>query len=284
MKPRMGADYDREAIKYWDERSCNWQVAAPISPQDGDIRFYEARAAGSAQGEQPLRALLLGVTPPVAGMRWPDATRLVVLDWSAGMFRNVFPRWNAPSRCGLVRGDWRQMPLAPASFDFVVGDGCYSTFGDARGPVLLNEEAARVLRPGGEFCLRCHRRPDTPPAIDALFKPLLDGRMRNLDMFRWLLAMAAHGEASEGIRLGDVWEAWHAHVPDVSAAQQRLGWTHQAVANMERWKGAATRYFFPSLAQLHEFAGAHFEVESCELPNYAWGEHFPRLVLRRRQP
>ena len=278
----LRATYDRGAVAYWDQRSLNWQVASPISPQDGDIRFYEARAEGCAHGGQALRALMLGVTPPIAGMRWPAGTQLVAVDWSQGMMRNVFPRWNAPPRCGLVRADWRQMPVRAGSIDFVVGDGCYSTFADAAGHARLNEEAARTLRPGGELCVRSHRRLDSSPGLEAIFQPLLEGRLRNLDMFRWLLAMAMHGESSGGVRLGDVWEAWHAHIPDVPSAQAALGWTDQAVANMERWKGAATRYFFPSLAQLHELAAPHFDVESCELPNYAFGEHFPRLVLRRR--
>lgn len=278
----MQAKFDRQAVRYWDERSRHWQVAAPISPQDGDIRFYEAHAEACPKEGQPLRALMLGVTPPIAAMHWPAATQLVVLDWSEGMFRNVFPRWNAPSRSNLLRGDWRQMPVASGSIDFVVGDGCYSTFADSHGAAGLNEEAARVLRHGGELCIRCHRRLDKAPALETLFEPLLDGRLHNLDMFRWLLAMAVHGNTSSGVRLGDVWEAWHRRVPEPSAHQARLGWTDQAVANMERWKGVQTRYFFPSLAQLESLASPHFAVESCELPNYAWGEHFPRLVLRRR--
>ncbi len=222
MKPA----FDRSALPYWDARAQRWKVSQPISPGPEDQRFYEACAARRVPEDgSELTALLLGVTPAIAQMRWPGPTRLVALDWSGGMFRNVWPREHLPRGAAGVRGDWRAMPLADGSVDFAIGDGCYSTFRDLEGPALLNREVHRVLRPGGEFCLRCHRRPDVPHSIERLFEWLHAGRFQNLDLFRWILAMAVHGDSIEGVSLHRVWETWREHVPDAKALAARFGWT-----------------------------------------------------------
>lgn len=272
---------DRSALAYWESRSTRWRVSTPISPGAEDVRFYEANAARRAGEELELRALLLGVTPAIATMRWPAGARLFALDWSEGMLRNVFPHASLDSFALRLRGDWREMPLADHCVDLVLGDGCYSTFPTLEGPELMNREVARVLRPGGSFCLRCHRRLDDTAPMEQLFGRLLAGEFRDLDMFRWQLAMSLHGDSQDGVCLGDVWNAWQEHVPDPRRVQPRLGWTDDAIANLESWKGSRSRYFFPTLGQLRSLATAHFELEDCDIPEYDWGEHFPRLILRR---
>jgi SAM-dependent methyltransferase len=225
--------------------------------------------------------MLLGVTPAIATMRWPAQTHLVALDWCDGMFRNVFPREGLPPRCERVRGDWREMPVATASLDLVVGDGFYSTFPDLAGPAQVNREIARVLRAGGALVMRCHRRLDRAPHVADLFSRLFAGEIRDLDIFRFVLAMAVHGDSREGVRLDDVWRAWREHVPDSREAQSRYGWADAPLANIEGWKDVASRYFFPDLAQIRELATPAFDIEECEIPAYEWGEHFPRFTLRR---
>jgi SAM-dependent methyltransferase len=273
--------FDRSALPYWEARSVRWKVSTPISPLPDDVRFYEANAARYAGESQGLRALLLGVTPAIATMRWPAGTRLIALDWAGGMLSNVFPRAQVASFAHALRGDWREMPLADACVDLVVGDGCYSTFSTFEGPADVNREVARVLRPGGRFCLRCHRRPDAAIPMEQLFGRLLAGEFGDLDMFRWQLAMALHGDSRDGVCLGDVWDAWHEHVPNAGKWLARFGWSEQALANFEGWKGSRSRYLFPSLAELRTLVSTNFDLEDCDIPEYEWGEHFPRLTMSR---
>jgi len=276
--------YDRSAVAYWEARSRDWRVATPISPLPDDVRFYEANAARFGAEAAPPRALLLGVTPAIAVMRWPAGTDLVALDWADGMLRNVFPRDHVNAFTLPVRGDWREMPFPEASFDFVLGDGCYSTFATFEGPVQVNREVARVMRPGGLFCVRCHRRSNRVMPVARLFDSLFSGGIRDLDMFRWQLAMSMHGDSPNGICLGDVWQAWNVQVPDPAPLQERFGWTAQALANLQGWRGSKSRYLFPTLAQLEALVNRDFELEDCDIPTYEWGENFPRLTMRRREP
>jgi hypothetical protein len=130
--------------------------------------------------------------------------------------------------------------------------------------------------------MRCHRRLDRTPRAAELFARLFAGEIRDLDIFRFVLAMAVHGDSREGVRLDDVWRAWHEYVPDPREAQARQGWAEAPLANIEGWKGVASRYFFPDLAQIRALAEPAFDVEELEIPAYEWGEHFPRFALRRR--
>ena len=278
LRPRL----DRSSLGYWEARSRRWKVAAPLAPGAEDVRFYEACAARRvADDGSALRALLLGVTAPIAAMRWPAPSTLIALDWSEGMFRNVWPRDRVPAGAAAVRGDWRAIPLADASIDFAVGDGCYSTFRDLVGPGLVSREVHRVLRRGGEFCLRCFRRPDVGLSVDMLFEWLHAGRFANLDLFRWILAMALHGDSPEGVSVHHVWEVWRERISDPPALAARFAWSDDALANIEAWEKLDVRYFFPSLGELRELARPYFDLELCDIPEYEWGEHFPRLLMRR---
>jgi SAM-dependent methyltransferase len=275
--------HDRSALAYWEARSRHWRVSTPISPLPDDIRYYEANAAAFGGEAAPPRALLLGVTPAIATMRWPAGTQLIALDWSHGMLHDVFPHDHVASFAHSLRGDWREMPIADGSIDFVAGDGCYSTFTSLDGPMEVNREVARVLRPGGRFCLRCHRRADRITPLAQLFESFFSGGIRDLDMFRWQLAMSLHGESRDGVCLGDVWRVWREQVPDPRPLQARFGWPDSAVANLEGWEGSRARYLFPTLAELQGLAHDFFDLEDCDIPEYEWGELFPRLTMRRRE-
>lgn len=279
----MRPSFDRTALAYWEARAATWKVVPPLSPSESDVGFYEARAAGKIPDDRrALRAMLLGVTAPIAAMRWPTGTRLVALDWAASMIRSVWPRDRVPGGFAAVRGDWREIPLLSASLDFVAGDGCYSTFPDLEGPAAMNREVHRVLRPGGEFCLRCFRRPDESPPIATLFEWLFAGRFSNLDLFRWMLAMAVHGDSRDGVSVNAVWRVWREHVPDPQASRALFGWTQEALTNMQNWSHMETRYVFPTLAELEALAAPLFDIVACDIPVYEWGEQFPRLAMRRR--
>ncbi|MDX2221076.1 MAG: class I SAM-dependent methyltransferase [Burkholderiales bacterium] len=267
----------RAGVARWDTLSLTWHVEPPLAPAASDIAFYERLVASAA----PRRALMLGATPAVAGMHWPPGLHLTATDWSGGMLGRVWPAQRAPADASRVRADWRSLPYEDSTFDVVVGDGCYSVFDRPEYIDLLNAEIARVLRPGGTFCIRCHRRPDELPSVDSVFADLLKGQPANLDLFRWKLATAVQGDTENGVRLGDVWDVWHRHVPDPHSIGRQFGWTDRAIANIEAWKDSQARYLFPSLRFLISEGQRRFSQVAVELPDYEWGEQFPRLTLTR---
>jgi hypothetical protein len=71
-------------------------------------------------------------------------------------------------------------------------------------------------------------------------------------------------------------------VPNARALQDRMGWTDDDLANMERIAAVDHTYYFPTLDELIELWRPHFALLSADTPAYAWGELFPRVVLGAR--
>jgi SAM-dependent methyltransferase len=272
---------DRDARGYWERRAQAWRIVPPLSPAAEDVAWYETAARrAAAESGRPLRALLLGVTPAIAAMRWPDGTRLVAVDWAEGMLRRIWPQTAVPAGAVPLRGDWRALPLADAAFDLVLGDGCTSMLGNLEEAARAHDEVRRVLRPGGLYALRCFCRLEPTPSVESLLADLLAGRHGNLDLFRWLLAMAVQGDGPAGVELAAAFRAWRARVPDNAALCARMGWTADALANMGAWKDAGIRFCFPSRAELARLTAPGFERLAWELPEYEPAMCFPRLLLR----
>jgi SAM-dependent methyltransferase len=262
--------------------ALRWRFAEPIAPAGEDLGWFERELArlSASPGVTSVRALLLGVTPGIATMRWPGATSLVAVDWSEAMFQHVWPREGIPEHASTVCADWRELPIASGRCDVVVGDGCYSALPGLADMALLNAELHRVLRRAGHVCMRCFCRPSSPLDAKQLFDRLLSGRIKNLDLFRWLLAMTVHGQSRTGVALRTVWRVWKRAVPDTRALQAQIGCSEDEVANMERWADSSMSLSFPTLQELRDLAAPQFEVLATDAPSYAWGECFPRLLLR----
>jgi SAM-dependent methyltransferase len=274
---------DRALRAYWDGRASAWRVAPPLAPAPEDVAWFEAVARrAAAETGRPPRALLLGVTPAIAGMGWPPGTELIAVDWAEGMLRRVWPGQDTPAGSVRVRGDWRALPLIEAGFDLALGDGCYSTFGALADAARAHGEIRRVLRPGGLYAIRCFCRIEPLPSVGALIEDLQSGRLANLDLFRWLLAMAVQGDGPAGVALDAVWRAWAAHVPDAAALCRRVGWTTDALASLQAWENAGVRFSFPSRAELAALVEPGFERLEWQLPSYQPAMCFPRLLMRAR--
>lgn len=276
---------ERTKLAYWESRALRPSgrpLPPPIRPTPQDVAFWESRLRTHCGHVGELHALLLGVTPSTATMRWPVPTRLLALDWSAAMIRRVWPASGLPAFAAAMRGDWRQMPLPAASHDLVIGDGCYAALASFADCAALNEEAWRVLRPRGWYCLRCYLRPATAEDIDGLFAALEARQIGEFEIFIWRLAMALHGDGGAGVSTDAVWRAWQSRVPDARALFARLGWSEQAFANMAQWEHLASTIPFPTLAQVQAMIAPRFELLECSFGDYEMGERCARLVMRKR--
>jgi SAM-dependent methyltransferase len=271
---------DRTARGYWDEIALRWRISEPLAPGRTDIDWFERQAARHA--DEAKRALLLGVTAGIVLMRWPADTRLTAADWSTNMLKIVWPAGAVAGTVPLLCADWRELPLRGGSVGLIAGDGCYTALGTLAGAAALNAEMHRVLRRGGIVLMRCFCRPAAGLRVDELFEQLLSRRIRNLDLFRWMLAMALQGDAARGVAVREIGEQWARRVPDARALQARMGWTDDALANMERMAAATMTYNFASLEELLCAAAPAFELVERDVPDYDWGELFPRIVLRAR--
>jgi len=123
----------------------------------GWIETPEILKAGILSG----KALEISPGPGYLGIDWlskTKVTRLVGLDISENMLMRS--RANAESegvgeRAEYVHGDACSMPFEDATFDGVFANGGLHEWSD---PVAVFNEVARVLKPGGRYCITDLRR------------------------------------------------------------------------------------------------------------------------------
>ena len=287
---RSPAPVDEDAFNegpwasYWEALSTRWDdLRPPRRPAPEDIAALQAvvddtlakrRGAG-------LVALILGVTREIATMRWPAGTRLFAIDSSAAMIRNVWPAREVPHGI-VVRGDWRTMPFRDGVFDVVFGDASISAQPYPGNFREVTGEVRRVLRDGGVVATRAYTLPEEREPLETIFSDLRAGRIRTLDLLRWRLAAALHGDRATGAKMGASWDAWEANVPDPRGLLASLGLPPERAQVMENLRGGQATLVFPTLAELRESLVSGFDEIACEFPGYPDGHRYPTLVLRSR--
>ena len=267
---------------YWVKPAQSWALrASPLRPSPEDVGIYEHefRRWHAAMLPVPLHALLLGVTPEIAAMSWPAGAQLLAADLSRPMIRGVWP--GAALGHMAVCADWLDLPLPDRTQDLVLGDGSFSALtGDAYTAMV--ESLRRIVCRQGLVLMRFFTRPDRSEAPADAFADLSAGRIGSFHAFKWRLAMALHGSLDAGVRLADIWDAWHDAVPDPQEVARERGWPLPVVLTIDDFRGSATRYTFPTLSEARAAMADGFEEVSCRFPTYELGERCPILAFRPR--
>ena len=262
-------------------RQWNW-VGPPLRPSAEDVRgCCDCLADWHAQHPLPeSRGLLLGVTPELVAMDWPSGSRVLAVDHAFAMVAGV---WPGPRRGQHVAcGDWLALPVADGSVHMVVGDASYNALPTGDHYPAMTAALRRAMHEEGVLVLRFFARPARAESLAALGAATAAGDIANFNILKWRLAMALHGSLAEGVRLADIWEAWHAMVPDPVALFARQGWPIEVLGTIDAYRGVQTCYTFPTLAEARAALTPAFVEQACRIPDYEFGECCPRLVLRPR--
>lgn len=253
-----------------------------MRPAAEDVHAAESAVALWREGrKRPVPdALLLGVTPEIASMRWPAGTRLVAVDHSWAMIRGVWP--GLPLGFPAACAEWQALPLADGSRDAILGDGSFSALSSGRLYPAVVKAMRRVIRDDGVLSLRFYVRPDRPETPGNVIDDLHRGRIGSFHVFKWRLAMALHRDLDAGVHLAKVWEVWHEGVHDPAALARSTGWPPEIISTIDAYRDVAAGYTFPTLAEARTaLAGAFDEIE-CRFPSYELGERCPTLMFRAR--
>lgn len=228
-------------------------------------------AAPDARG---LKALLLGVTPDVVRMRWPEAFTVFAVDGSWPMVQALWPD-DVPDRRYAVCADWLAMPLRSGSCDLAIGDGSLISM-NPEGFRAMAAALGCLLKAGGTLILRCYLQSTPPERPEEVFEHLSRGTIPSFHHFKLLLLMSMQRSMQRGVAVSDVYDRWRRHVAQGTALPNGPGWEEPVVAMMEHYRDSDTVYCFPTL---DEFRGAFLDrFEEVALT----GERYPIIVLKRR--
>jgi SAM-dependent methyltransferase len=224
---------------------------------------------------------VLGLTPETIGCAWPLETDLLAVDHSQAMIAMLWPPVKAPPGACAIRADWRAMPILSGSMDLITGDGCYPSLSYPAGYAALTSEVARVLRNGGRYVTRVFLRPDRLETVADIASAVERGIIGSVHALKLRLLAALHGASGEGTCLGDVWLAWKTMPALPLELASTRGWTAEEITGIEGYRGLATRYFLPTLAEIRAMLAPAFVEIECIAGSHELGDRCPTLVLAR---
>jgi hypothetical protein len=267
---------------YWDEFAESFAaLGPPLRPSSEDIRAFEEAVANWTAGHPHdcLRALLLGVTPELARMRWPQASSLIAVDNSVAMAQSVWPG-NVAKKRWAVCGDWLALPRPESSCHVVVGDGSINCLRYPDGFRALAKSVREVLSDNGILALRCYVQPATQEHPDEVFADIFRATIPSFHHFKFRLLMAMQCCSEQGIAVNDVYRKWTSCQFDQDLLIARAGWERPAIRTIDFYRDKETVHTFPTLDELRSVLLDFFDEVSCSIPSYHLGERCPLLVLK----
>lgn len=272
---------------YWNVLAGSYgALRPPLVPSLEEIGFMEETTAAWAASHPgiPVQALLLGVTPLIARMRWPKSTVLVAIDGSFAMVRHVWPG-NVAGVRGAAQGDWLALPLREHSCHIVIGDGSINCLGliYPEGFRNLAEAVFRVLDSDGIFLLRCYLQPDVQERPEDVFEATFHPPIPTFNEFKFRLLMAVQQSTREGLVVNEVYRYWASLNVDATELASRTGWDQSAIEMMELYRGAQTVYTFTTRSEILSVLCEFFDVASISTSASYLGRRCPILVLRPRR-
>mgnify|MGYP001345582327 CR=1 FL=1 len=93
------------------------------------------------------------------------------------------------------------------------------------------------------------------------------------------VSLVDQGGAEQGVRLGDIWNSWHAAMPDPEVLAQRLNWPLETITTIDAYRDIDTRFTFFTLAEARRACAPYFRELRCHVPEYELGERCQTLLF-----
>jgi hypothetical protein len=271
---------DRE--DHWAEMARQWrQAGPPLRPSTQDLGFCRdaVREWHRNSGVAP-RVLLLGVTPDIYRLPWPEETDILSVDRSQPMIDIV---WPGPKESVLC-ADWLSMALPDNSRNISFCDGGLHLLSYPQEQQQFVQILRSLLSDKGLCIFRLFVPPQQRESPDAVLKDLLEGRISNLNILKLRLAMSLQNRAEQGVELNKVWCAFHEITSDLKGLAEKIGWPVEHMMAINMYRDSTARYSFVTVDQVCDlFCGCSggFKLRYLHVPSYELGERCPTIVLQR---
>lgn len=270
----------------WNSFAIQWNLlGSPLRPCAEDVSIFEEMLAAEPEvfgAAANKRTWLLGVTPEIATLRWPQDVELLAVERVQAMIDGIWP--GDTDRRHAICADWLDPPFPDESFDLAIGDGCLTHVGFPDGLSRLLASVHRCLRREGYLMLRLFCRPDAAESPDAVIAALQSGAIKSFHAFKWRLAMAVQGTAdAPDVAVDEVWRIWNAAGVDSSALVSARGWRPEEIRTIDLYRGSSARYNFMRYDQtiLH-LQSAGFDLVATRSGSYELARQCPQVLLKKR--
>lgn len=273
----------------WPQMARDWKrISSPLRPSAQDVESYRQviNIWTQAHPERAPRALILGVTPELYDLPWPERALLRAADRTRAMIDYV---WPGPAEAA-IHSDWIELDLPDASMDIIVSDGGLIMPDYPRSQQALCNNISRMLAPGGITAFRLYALPAQAESADDVLRALDEGAVPNLSILKLRLGMAMQASPEQGVALADVWKKLRGTLRgklkgEASGWEEladRLGWSHEYLQVIDAYRDSHASYYFTTAEAavvLFENAGLSFVKRlTC---SYEMGEQCPVVVFQK---
>lgn len=281
-----GFDLKNSRQGVWETHARQWQrVGVPLRPSEDDARLMMDLANPLLAHSMRPRVVVLGVTPEVVQLPWPDGVDLLALDQSAEMIARVWQS-HPKIQSSVRQARWQETFLESHSVDLIVGDGSLNVLPSLEAYAELFVELVRVLRRGGGVIIRCFVRPDEKEAMGQVVKAALNGEIRSFHALKWRVAMTLSEAPDFSVPLSDIHAAFSAHFHDRRRLVEIACWEPEVIDTIDAYRGLDTRYTFPTLGALRDAATGLLEMEAPRYGRYELSARCPtvRMTVKNHAP
>jgi SAM-dependent methyltransferase len=265
----------------WPDFSRQWHLlGSPLRPVAQDISFCEDAVLEWNRLHGAPKVLILGVTPEIYHLPWPERTDIIAADSKQDMINNV---WPGPKDAVLLT-DWLDLDLPDASRDIVLCDGGLHLLSYPDEQVRLVNLLNRIISDDGLLIIRLYTPPPKQESPDAILEDLLAGRISNINIMKLRVGMSIMENSEKGVQLRNIWNTVNRVAPDLNNLAANLGWPLEQTLVFNAYKESAIRYCFVTIDQVLDMAcrkPGGFEIRSVRIPSYELGNQCPTLVLKR---
>lgn len=272
---------DDQEKRVWQSHARQWDlVGAPLkpSPQDGVLMM---KLVTSCLGlSQPVRRIaVLGVTPELMQLDWPQGIEIEAFDHSEAMLQSVWtPNPKLASRVTLA--SWQALPSDDAHFDLVVGDGSFNALPSLVAYPLVFKELARISCDQAALVLRCFVSPDVAESMTEIQDAAMSGRVYSFHALKWRIAMTLAAKDHGAVAVREVYDAFEAHF-DREDLARITGWPITVINTIDAYKMVDTVYTFPTMAQWRDSCQPLWRVDQVLYADYELAQRCPTLRLVR---
>jgi len=269
---------------HWNKHAVNWNsVGAPLRPCRSDIVNFEnivSRYSIANSDIRNLSVLLLGVTPEITNMVWPSNTKLLAVDHMIDMIKYVWTG-NSKIQADAICSDWVNLPLQQKWADIIIGDGCFTLLEFPNQYLHAINSLKKVMADGAYLALRLFVQARQPETSAVVFDDLYKGRIANFHVFKWRLAMSLQKDISQGVCVGDIWEAWNKKGKGNEHLALHLKWPLDEINTINTYKGSESVYYYPDIDAIRELFSHEFSEVDNIVENYELAERCPLLILKK---
>lgn len=266
----------------WPAVARDWRhIGSPLRPAPEDAAAFGkvlSTWTGAHPGIAP-RGLILGVTPELFALDWPDRSLLRAADRTQAMIDHIWP--GAPD--AAMRTDWREIDLPDGAVDVVMCDGGLHLLDYPLGQAALALRLARIVAHDGFVAFRLFVPPPRRETAESVISALDAGEIRDLNCLKLRLGMAVQEGSEQGVALADVWRLLRSQVRNEwSELADRLGWPLEQLRIIDAYRDSGASYHFVTSDQaVAMFREAGFECVDTSTQAYEMGDQCPIVVFRK---